>query len=394
MLTTYLKIAWRNIIKERQFALLNLIGLAIGLTSALLIYLWIHDQYSVDQFFPDRERIHQVMLHFKESGDRIETREWTPGPLGRALEKDMPEVQYATTVAPVELAEKGVLTNGDKQLRVTEILATSHFFNVFGYAFVDGSGTGLANIDNVVISDELARKLFNTDRGLVGKTVQWAKQDVKGAYTISGVFRKPTARSTLQFDLVLPFEIYRRKNSSADDWASNEPSTYFLAKPNSNVGALNGKLKSYLEARTGEDQAWLSIRKFPDRYLRDQFVNGVQSGGRISYVRLFMWVGIIILTVAGINFVNLSTARGIRRLREVGVKKVFGASRPALIVQFIVESVLMAFLALLVSAILIIAIFPVFGTVDSVQWAINVQKRACRFPIPRVCRSGNIRTGG
>ena len=371
MFNRYLILAWRRIVKERHFTLLNLVGLATGLAAALLIYIWINDETSMDKIFANDNRLFQVMKN-SQGGGRILTYEWTPVPLAKALAKELPEVEAAVTVASESGTGSGdgltggAVKAGDKMIRARECYATGDFFRVFDYPLLAGDRNSVLNGQYAaVISDKLALRLFNTTENIVGRTIGWNKKSVFGpvlvqSYKVTGVFKAPASHSSDDYELVLPLESNTDVYKNFNDWENSNPSTFVLLKQASDYAAFSAKLTGYLENKTKDTTQGLFARRYSDRYLYNKYENGQQAGGRITYVRLFSIVAILVLIVACINFMNLSTARASGRMKEIGVSKVLGAQRGALAVQFLVESVCMALLALLLAVLFIFLFFPTF----------------------------------
>ncbi len=375
MIKNYFKLAWRNLIKDKQFSFLNLIGLSTGLACVLLIYLWVNDELSIDKFNKNDGRLYQVLKKNKDGKGAIRVGETTQGLLAQSMAKGLPEVEFATCVK--NQREPGILSFGDKQIKARIEFAGKGFFKVFSYKLIGGDkNNSLSDISNILLSDETALKLFNTT-DVIGKTVNWNFKDddvdFSNVYKITGVFKAPPSNATDQFDVLFPFDLYAQKNAGGMGdvtfWGSNMVSTYVVLKPGTNANAFNNKIKDFSKAKIKslyadkEMAKWegdLFIQKYSDRYLYNNFVNGAQSGGRIEYVRLFSIIAIFILIIACINFMNLSTAKASRRMKEVGIKKVIGASRGSLIFQYMGESMVMAFFSLMIALVLVILLLPAF----------------------------------
>ena len=369
MFKFHLLTTWRHLIRDRQFSLLNIIGLSTGLAASLLIYLWVSDEYSVDKFNVNDSRLYQVLKNSPNADGTMWTHEHTQGLLARSMARELPEVEYAVSVRPDGV---GIISFGDKHLKATPEFVDKDFFRVFTYRLIDGNKTEpLADQRGVLVSDKLALKLFNTTTGLIGKTIDWEQGEWTGPYQIAGVFASPPANASKQFDLLFTYDLYwTRETGNLTDWGSNGESTFLLLKPGTDIDRLNKKIKFYTQDKIrslykGDQQKYLLhwegtllAQRFSDRYLYNQYVNGMPSGGRIAYVRLFCIIAIFILLIACINFMNLSTARATRRAREVGVKKVAGASRGALVLQYLGESMLLAFVSLVIALMMTVAILP------------------------------------
>jgi len=362
------KIVWRNLVKDRQFTFLNLLGLSTGLACTLLIYLWITDELNVDKYNEKDEQLYQVMENLKtESG--IKTITGTAGLLGKALPEEMPEVEYGVSVLPASwFPFKGVVTNGETHIKAGGQYVSNHYFDAFTLHFTEGDKKRLfADKSAVAVSDELAIKLFNTTENVIGKTLKWDQSEFGGTFIISGVFRKTPSSATDQFDLLFNYDLVLERRPNLLNWGNSDPSTYIVVKKGTDIARLNTKIKNFTEKKDKESGKSLFLTRFSDRYLYGKYENGVQAGGRIAYVKLFSIIAIFILIIACINFMNLSTAKASRRLKEVGIKKVVGASRTAIILQYIGESLLMTFLSLILAVVFIALLLPVFNEITGKQ---------------------------
>lgn len=368
MASNYFKTTWRSLWKDRLFAVLNLIGLSVALACVLLIYLWGADEISVDKFHANRGRLYQVMAHIKLP-DGIHTQENTPYLLSRALAREMPEVEDA--VAFQEGAVKGVLSAGDKHIKTRRCFADKNFLNLFSFRLIEGNRNNILEDKHaVLLSDKLAKKLFNTTENIIGKTIQW-KNDQQ-PYTVSGIFEDPASASSLKFDVLFAYELfYQMDTANANNWSNSNPFTFLLLKKGTNIKHFENKLTGFLQVKDKNAPLTLSLRNYSDRYLYDRYENGVQSGGRIRYVRLFSIIAAFILLIACINFMNLSTAKTARRLKEAGIKKVLGAERGSLIFQYISESLLMAFIALLMALLCVFVLLPQFNNITGKELTLH-----------------------
>ncbi len=358
-----LLLIYRNFKRFKSTFLINLIGLSTGLVCVLLIYLWVSDELNVDRFFENDNRIFQVMQNTKgESG--IQTMEATPTLLANALSAEMPEVEYALSVVPPSFnVSKGIISIGDTHIKSSGQYVTQHFFKVFSYELIAGDRQNvLSDKKSIVISDRLAQKLFKHPKDALGKTVTWNAQEIKELCVISGVFQSPPAQATRQFDLVLNYSLFEDVNPS-QSWGNSSPHTYLLLKKGILAEQLNAKITHFISKKDNSSNATLFIQRYSDRYLHGRYENGMAAGGRIEYVKLFSLTGIFILVIASINFMNLSTARSLRKVKEVGIKKALGANRKTLIVQYMVESMSMALLSLGVALLIADLMMSSFNSV-------------------------------
>ncbi|CAG5005479.1 hypothetical protein DYBT9275_03589 [Dyadobacter sp. CECT 9275] len=372
MIKNYFKIAWRNLLKERQFTLLNLIGLSTGLACTLLIYLWVMDELHVDKYNEKDMQLYQIMANHK-SEDGIKTINHTAGLLANALRAEMPEVEQAVTVVPASwFGNKGVVSVGDTRIKAGGQFISKDYFNVFTCPVVAGDKQTLFR-DNrsIAISNELAFKLFHTADNVIGKTIAWDHGAFSGAYNIGAVFEKNPANAVEQFDLLFNFDLFVEKRPGMKEWGNSDPSTFVILKKETSVERFNDKIKNYLRSKNKESDVELLAIKYSDKYLHGQFENGVQAGCRITYVRLFSIMALFILTIACINFMNLSTAKASGRMKEVGIKKAIGAFRRSLVIQYLGESVMMAFLSLIVAIALLALFLPQFNNLTGKQISMN-----------------------
>ncbi|HTE10703.1 MAG TPA: ABC transporter permease [Chitinophagaceae bacterium] len=375
MFKSYLKIAWRSILKDKQFTLLNLLGLSTGLACILLIFFWVNDELQTDRFNAKDSQLYEVLKKGVDGTGAIRVGDHTQGLLAQSMAAELPDVEYAVAVRKDRNAS--ILSAAEKHLKITHQFAGKDFFNVFTYSLADGHTNKVTGVTGVFLSDQLAIKLFNTTR-VTGKTVNWDfkdnEVDFSGVYTIAGVYKSPPANATNQFDLLLPFELYAAKHAGGMGditfWGSNMVSTYLILKAGTNIAAFDKKIKNFSTAKIKslypgnsemeQYEGTMFTRRFSDAYLHNNFVDGKPSGGRIEYIKLFSIVAAFILVIACINFMNLSTAKASSRFKEIGIKKVVGASRRSLVVQYIAESMIMAFAALLVALLFVQLLFPAF----------------------------------
>jgi ABC-type antimicrobial peptide transport system permease subunit len=375
MFKNYFKLAWRNLIKDRQFTFLNLLGLSTGLACAILIYLWVSDELQVDKFSVHDNRIYQVMQPSTDGNGAIEN---TPGLLADALQKEMPEVEYAASVIPSTwFPNKGLFSLNDQHIRADAGFASDNFFNIFSCHFIEGNANQLfAGKNNIVISRDLALNLFGTTNNVLGKSIEWNQQGFDDSYLVSGVFEKFPSNSTIQFDAILNYAQFLDKNSKLLNWDNNDPSTYVLLKKGANADAFNKKIAGFVRSKNADSKEELFAQRFSDTYLHNHYENGKPSGGRIEYIKLFSIIAIFILLIACINFMNLSTAKALKRIKEVGIQKIVGASRRSLVIQYLSESIFMAFLALLIALVLITILLPAFKQITGKELSLRLAENS------------------
>ncbi len=365
MLKNYLTVAWRAFRNNKAFSLINIFGLALGMACSLLIFLWIRDERSMDNFHANGSRLY--MLYEQEHIDgKMMAGYWTPGLLGRELKRRMPEVEYATTIS----GHDGVTFQaGDKIIKQDGIAADSDYFNMFSYPLLQGTATtALDNPSAIAISDKMARSFFGSARSAIGKSILCQNHR---QFTVSAVFADPPANSSWKFDFVINWIAELEDNNWMTNWENNSPSTAIMLRANADPVLTAAKLKKILfdYNKNFGKTFWtdLGMQPLGDVYLHGNFTDGQLTGGRIEYVRLFSIVAIFILFIACINFMNLTTARSARRAKEIGIRKVAGAIRGSLVGQFLSEAVLLTALSAILAVMLANAVLPVFNTLTQKQ---------------------------
>jgi putative ABC transport system permease protein len=369
MLKSFFKIAWRNFGKDRQFTILNLVGLSTGLACTFLIYLWVSDELGMDRFHAKDRQLYQVMTNQKNA-DNLRTIPQTPSLLARTLKAEMPEVEYAAAVLPADWFGKVTLSAKDnsvtQNIKAVGHFADKDFFNVFSYHLLRGNKDQvLADKNSIVLSKDLALKLFHTTENLVGKTVEWEHEQ---SFLITGIFDDVPANSSDKFDYLVPLDRFIDTHPYETGWGTSEdPSTYVVLKRGTNIDEFNRKIAGFIKKRNKEANLTLFATPYSKVYLYGKYENGVQAGGRIEYVRLFSIIAIFLLVIACINFMNLSTAKASKRIKEVGIKKCVGATRGELIVQYLGESLLMTLLSLLLAIVIVTILLPEFNDITGKQ---------------------------
>ncbi|MBG6236802.1 ABC-type antimicrobial peptide transport system permease subunit [Pedobacter sp. CAN_A7] len=334
--------------------------MSAGLSCALLIYLWVNDEVQKDQFHANR--LYQVMGN-EHTAEGINTVDGTPGPLAEAMSMELPEIEHAVTTSPTYWLGKSKIAVGE-QLAITGAgkFAGPDFFKMFSYPLLTGSADQVLTEKNtVVISESLALKLFkHTD--VVGKEMVFSNTEIKNEnhVLIAGVFKDLPESSSDQFDFLVSLDVLFN-DGTYQKWSNSGPNTFITLKEGEDPAAFNQKISDFLKKK-GQMTSTLFIRPYANSYLYDNFENGKMTGGRIDYVKLFSLIAVFILVIACINFMNLSTARASRRLKEVGIKKVMGAHRSTLILQYLAESMLLTCIALFVSLAVVELLLPQFNT--------------------------------
>ncbi|MFD2514628.1 ABC transporter permease [Pontibacter locisalis] len=359
MYKNYLKMAYRNLMRHKVFSLINISGLALGMTCSILILLWVKDELSVNRFHSDIDNLYRVMEIQSYPGADDLTTDANPGPLAEALEQELPEVKEAVRTTAWSMPK--LFAYGDKSIKVDGRYTDAGFFEIFSFPLLYGNQKEvLAQPNTVVISEKIANQFFGSPEEAMGKVF---KIDNNKSYTVTGVAKDAPKNSTIQFDYVLPLEDWINSPDGGwlKEWGNNGIRTFVQLQPGTDIVAFNEKIKPIVKQHNQDSNIDLFVQSVSDMYLYGDFRNGKVGGGRIETVRLLSIVAIFILVIACINFMNLATARSAKRAKEVGVRKAIGANKSALVSQFMVESVLVSFLALFVSLNLTGMLLPSFN---------------------------------
>lgn len=366
MIQHNLLLIYRNFVRAKSYFLINLAGLSTGLVCTLLIYIWVQDELQMDGFHEKGDRLVQVMEH-QQYADNIMTTSSTPGILAETLKEEIPEVEYAATTTWVNTHTVSV---GERNIKAKGYYVGKDYFNIFSYKLLQGDADKvLTDKTAIVISDELAVKLFDTSENAIGKSIEFQHEKI---FLVSGVFEKLPSISSVQFDFVLSFEEFKTENEWVTRWSNNGPSTFVILREGSDAAAVSKKIKDFVKARNEQSNVQLFLMSYADRYLYGRFENGKPAGGRIEYVRLFSIIAVFILIIACINFMNLSTARASRKSKEVGIRKSVGAQRNSLIIQYLSESLLTSFLSLVVALAIVWLFIPQFNFITGKQVNLNL----------------------
>lgn len=362
---------YRNFKRFRSTFIINLIGLSTGLACALLIYLWVNDELNVDKFHEKEHQLFRVMLNDPRS-ESIQTSPSTQAILAEALVQEMPEIEYAVTSTGGTI--DFTLSADDRHVLATGVFAEKDFFTIFSFDLIHGDKNQvLFDKKGVALSEATAIALFNTTEDIIGKAIDWQFPWGKDEAFVSGVFKNIPPNSSIQFDFVLSFDIYKDiVGKESLHWGNYGCSTFVVLKKGTNIQEFNSKIEHFVKRKADGSTVTLFVRPYSEYYLYGNYENGVQAGGRIEYVTLFSIIGIFILTIACINFMNLATAKASRRIKEVGIKKAIGASRKTLIFQYLGESMLMTFLSLLIAILIVDLLLPQFNAITGKYLTLNV----------------------
>ncbi|MFB9844321.1 ABC transporter permease [Mucilaginibacter ginsenosidivorans] len=366
MIKNYFKVAWRNLRKNSLYSLINIGGLTIGMAVSFMLLIYVYNEFSFDKFNQNTDRLYRVLRNQPSNGELM-TNSATPIPLAPAMIKDYPEFdKVARTNWPYDI----LVNYKNKALKLNTMAADPAILDMFTFEFVHGDKkTALSDLSSIVLTESAARSVFG-DANPIGQTIKLNNQYL---LKVSAVIRDNPVNSSFNFAALISWDQLAAEQTwlKTSSWGNYSFMTYAMLKPNASLAAVNAKLKNIVakhDPNNKENTIFLS--SFAKFHLYSDFKNGVAVGGEIEHVRLFLFLALGILLIACINFMNLSTARSERRAREVGIRKAIGARRSGLVMQFMGESLLMAFISFVFSVILIYLLIDKFATIINTKLAV------------------------
>ena len=371
MLRNYIKIAWRNIRKQPVFSFINIAGLSLGLAAFWLIALYIGDELSFDRYHQKADRVYRVVHHasWKESGFNLAI---TSAPFAPTLKSEYPEIEEAVRLST---EGGGTLTVGEKSIKADDILfADKGFFSLFTYKFIAGdAASALATPQTIVLTRALAETLFGDAKSAVGKTVYFENNYPNA---VSAVIEDVPSNSHVGFRALRSLP-----NNYTAGWQDFGLYTYILLKPGSEVKNLEAKLplfyKKHLEASMGQGISYrMELQPLPSIHLHSNLEYEMSANGNVQYLYIFAIIALLVLIIASINYMNLSTARASHRVKEIGVRKVIGSGKKQLVFMFLAESVLICVFAGTLAIIIAQLVMPLFNQLSGKELSI------WRFGIP------------
>jgi len=365
LIGNYLKVAFRNFLRQKVYSTINVAGLSVGLACSFLIFMWVTHELSYDQFHVEGDRIHRLLRNH-HGQNKVSTLSSIPAPSARLLKERYPEV---TETVLVTWNQPMHLTYGEQTFRERGYHADTAFFKVFTFPLILGDPeTALAEPNNIAISEATAEKYFgadwrNTAMGqsiVVNNTHALLRYDSK-SFKVAAVYENMPANSTLKYAFILPMASFRANKRGLERWTANQLRLYVQLQKGVDLDQFNAKIKNMIKENDKTVTSDAFLQPYLDVHLYSDFRNGRLVGGRIDYVQMFIVVAAFIIVIASINFMNLSTARSTQRAQEIGIRKAVGAHKSVLIGQFMGESLIMTLLAAVVALIMVILILPAFS---------------------------------
>ncbi|MGC4038436.1 MAG: ABC transporter permease [Chitinophagaceae bacterium] len=369
MFRNYFKTTFRNLLRYKLFSGLNIFGLATGMACSLLILLWVRDELNYDQFNTNADHIFRVT-------DKASDQEYVtvPPSLAYAIQSTIPSIKIATRVASIQK----MITIGGKKFNEKNIYyADSNFLQLFNYPLLKGTVANvLSSPYSVVLTEAIAKKYFGSANTAMGKTI-YIDNDIQGStLLVTGVLKNIPSNSHLQPNLLIPMALYDKVNNTKYGWTNFDVYTYFrlkdaIAPTQGNLDNINQQINAIYKQNNSEFAAAFSSQPLTRIHLHSHFSMDVPGQGSYVYVTIFSVAAIFIILIACINFMNLATAISGQRAKEVGLRKTVGALRQQLVMQFIFESVLIAFISLLLAVGMVYVMLPLFNQLAAKNISFN-----------------------
>jgi predicted permease len=361
MIKNYLKISLRNLKKYKGFSFINILGLSIGMASCILIFMWVKDELSYDRFHTNADSIYRVTEHQYNSSGGYFPVAVTPWPLAEALKNDFPEIIES---ARLRILSGGLISFQDKKFYENNFVAVDpSFLTIFSFPMIKGDATTVLREPNtILITEETAARYFGSEDP-IGKILKFYN---RFDFQVTGILKNVPGNSHIQFDFLVPFESTLRTFGWTDSWGTNNYTTYIQLADKASIENVSEKVSEYLKKINPQTRTKLIVQPLTDIHLRSDYAIDLygQTENKAIYVYAFSIIAVFVLLIACINFMNLSTARSEKRSKEVGLRKVVGASRPNIMSQFYGESLFMTALSFIAALILVYLLLPVFNNVS------------------------------
>ena len=371
MFKNYFKTSWRNIIRTPGYSILNVTGLAIGMAVAFLIGLWVYYQYSFDKFLPEYQSVYRVQRNFNSNGDTL-TFPTNSLKLADALRTQIPEIEY---VAESDWTRNHGLVVGDKKLYVNGAISGTDIFKILQYPFLEGNANKVFKDPySIVLTQSLAKSLFGNENA-INKTVRF---DNAHNLKVTGIIKDVPSNATFSFKYIVPSTYSyavnpQIKTDGLSTFSNNNVQIFVKLKPGINYTQVAPKIRNIEHTETGNINAmnsYITFQPLMRWHLYSNYINGKDTAGFLEYVKMFSIIGLLVLIIACINFVNLTTARSEKRAKEVGIRKTMGSLRRNLVIQFLSEALLLTVIAFAFSLLLVQLALPAFNTLTKTHISI------------------------
>jgi putative ABC transport system permease protein len=376
MFRNYLKIAYRNLVRNKAFSLINIAGLSIGLGCCLLILLYTKDELSFDRFHEKKDYLYQLTCRITEKDGKQTDYAIASQIQGPTFQAEIPEIESCVRVNERDY----VVKKGNETIYENASFVDENFFSIFTFPLIEGNAkTVLSDIRSIVLTEEMAKKYFGNSPA-VGKTMQLEMDNNFESFTVTGIAKNPPQNSTIKFKMLLPFKFMAAKNPD-DHWLNLNYPTYLVLNPKANIKAVEAKMAKVFASKAGKEITEERKHGFDANFSYGvQPLSGMHLNTKYQYVPqasnpiysyILSGIALFILVIACINFVNLTVAHSLRRGKEIGIRKVIGGERKGLIYQFMGESTMITTLAFISAFVLAQVVLPFFNEMANKQLAIT-----------------------
>lgn len=336
-------------------------GLSLGLTTVILISMWVKDELSINRYHENSDRIYSVLTNHDNAGG-IVTWQITPAEMAEAMKAEFPQVEEAAGVSPYISGVK--FESGGEKMTADGFFVDQAYLDMFSHEFIAGNKSkALIGINAVTLSESMAKNLFGSPEKAIGKSLKWQVFNFSNEVEVTGVFEDYGSLDVEKPQFLLAFPYFKEMLGEGAHWDNFNASTFVLLREGTDVDMFNHQLADFIRDKNAESNVTPFVQLFADTYLNGTYQDGKVASGRINYVYIFSAIALFILLIACINFMNLTTARSMARAKEIGVKKSMGASRGGIFGQFMVESLLLTFFALFIAILGVYALQPKFNEV-------------------------------
>ncbi|ELR68276.1 putative ABC transporter permease [Fulvivirga imtechensis AK7] len=357
MLKNYLKATIRNLVRNKIFSTINIFGLAIGLASALFIGLWINDEYSFDKQHKKGDRIYKVINEIEFNG-KPEVTTNSPIPFAEVLSTEVPGIAQTIKMSKPHFS---LFKYVDRKIEEAGIYADTNILEVFDFELVKGDRkTALNNKFSLLITEGLAERIFQGEDAM-GKSITVDDWGYRNDYTVTGIIKDIPQQSSLQLEYIMPYETYLDHRPWYNKWSLYNEPLFVLLEEEAVEAEVEDAISKIIYQHYEGLKTTSYLYPYQELYLHSNFTKGIAAEGRIIYVRMFAVIGLLIILIACINFMNLSTAKAAQRAKEVGIRKTIGAHKNSLIIQFLGESVLLALVSGTIAVTTTQALLPFFN---------------------------------
>jgi ABC-type antimicrobial peptide transport system permease subunit len=368
MFKSYFKTAWRNLFRNKGFSITNILGLTIGITCTIFILLWVYDELTYDRFQKNHDNIYQVIAN-RDFNNKVFTDRSMAMPLAGALENSSPQIKHAVVTT---YQQQNLLACNNNKIKQKGYVVSDHFFDIFSWQFMKGNAaTALKDPNSIVLTEDAAKAFF----GSADPINKVLTIDNNKTVKVTAIVKHAPGNSTFQFDWIMPFNYDDRDTkASMNEWINSSWNVFIQTVPNADTALLNKGITKIKRSHSNDEISSYFVFPMSRWHLYSDFEGGKNTGGMIGYVRLFSIIAIIILLIACINFMNLSTARSEKRAKEVGIRKTLGSNKKQLVSQFFCESIILTFIAFVLAIIAVALLLPSFNLMVDKHLSLNVMQ--------------------